>query len=128
MAFEEALAHLIYGGCDMFLMPSHFEPCGLGQMIAMRYGALPIVRHTGGLVDTVPEFSPDLSQGNGFVFHEYSPQALIPAVKKAVAAFKDQKAWTQAMKRVSQLDFSWQSSARRYETVYRQVLEKAQLG
>ena len=76
IAFEEALAHLIYAGSDMFLMPSHFEPCGLGQMIAMHYGALPIVRHTGGLVDTVPELNPDLSQGNGFVFHDYSPWRL----------------------------------------------------
>jgi starch synthase len=124
VAFEEALAHLIYAGCDMFLMPSHFEPCGLGQMIAMRYGALPIVRHTGGLVDTVPKLSSDLRDGNGFVFHEYSPAALITAVKEAVEAFKNHKAWLQAAQRVSRLDFSWQSSARKYESAYHQVLKK----
>jgi len=128
VAFEEALAHLIYGGCDMFLMPSHFEPCGLGQMIAMRYGALPIVRHTGGLVDTVPELNADLTQGNGFVFHDYSPGALIAAVKRAVESFKDQKAWSQAARRVSQVDFSWKSSARRYETIYRMVMERPERG
>jgi starch synthase len=128
VAFEEALAHLIYGGSDMFLMPSHFEPCGLGQMIAMRYGSLPIVRHTGGLVDTVPELSPDLTQGNGFVFHDYSPVALIAAVKTAVGAYHDQRAWSQAVKRISQLDFSWQSSARRYETLYLQIQEKTRHG
>jgi starch synthase len=127
IAFEEALAHLIYAGCDMFLMPSHFEPCGLGQMIAMRYGALPIVRHTGGLVDTVPAFSPDLRQGNGFVFHEYSPEALIEVIKEASEAFQNKKAWLQAMQRVSRLDFSWQSSARRYETAYQQVLERTRM-
>lgn len=123
IAFEEALAHLIYGGCDMFLMPSQFEPCGLGQMIAMRYGALPIVRHTGGLVDTVPQMSADLSEGNGFVFHEYSGEALFQAVREAVEAYRKRAAWSRAMRRVSQLDFSWQSSARRYESIYRQVLE-----
>ena len=124
VAFEEAMAHLIYSGCDMFLMPSRFEPCGLGQMIAMRYGALPIVRHTGGLVDTVPEFSPDLSKGSGFVFHDYTPAALIKAVEKACEAFKDQKPWKQAMQRVGRLDFSWRSSAKKYEDAYRQMLKK----
>jgi starch synthase len=124
IAFEEPLAHLIYGGCDIFLMPSHFEPCGLGQMIAMRYGAIPIVRHTGGLVDTVPQLSPDLSTGNGFVFHEYSPEALVKAVLEATNAFKNKPAWQRAIQRVSRMDFSWQNSARRYETAYQQVLEK----
>ena len=74
----------------MFLMPSRFEPCGLGQMIAMHYGALPIVRHTGGLVDTVPEFSPDLVSGNGFVFHDYTPGALAEAVIRATQVFQEQ--------------------------------------
>jgi starch synthase len=124
VAFEESLAHLIYAGCDMFLMPSRFEPCGLGQMIAMHYGALPIVRHTGGLVDTVPKFSPDMTKGNGFIFHEYTPAALITAVKEAVEAFKNQKSWQQAMLRVSRIDFSWQSSARKYEAAYQKVLKK----
>ncbi len=124
IAFEESLAHLIYAGSDMFLMPSHFEPCGLGQMIAIRYGALPIVRHTGGLVDTVPKFNAELTKGNGFVFHEYTSTALIAAVKEAIEAFKDKKAWLQAMQRVNKLDFSWQSSAQKYETAYRQILKK----
>jgi starch synthase len=124
IAFEEALARLIYGGADMFLMPSRFEPCGLGQIIAMRYGSLPIVRHTGGLVDTVPEFSLDLSKGNGFVFHEYNPAALAEAVKKAVGAFKNKSAWSKAVMRIMNLDFSWQASALKYEAAYKQVLEK----
>jgi len=124
VAFEESLAHLIYGGCDMFLMPSRFEPCGLGQMIAMHYGALPVVRHTGGLVDTVPEFTADLAKGSGFVFHDYSPAALLGAVKKASAAFKEQNSWKLAVQRVSRLDFSWRASARKYEDTYHQLLDK----
>jgi starch synthase len=112
IAFEEPLAHLIYGGCDAFLMPSRFEPCGLGQLIAMRYGAIPVVHHTGGLVDTVPQFTSDMTRGNGFIFHEYSSPALVSAVKEAALAFSHQEMWLRAMQRVSRLDFSWQSSAR----------------
>jgi len=121
-AFEEPLAHRIYGGCDIFLMPSRFEPCGLGQMIAMRYGAVPVVRHTGGLVDTVPGFSPDLKKGHGFIFHEYSSAALLRTVETAVQAFKARDNWFQAVRRLMELDFSWQSSTRVYESLYRQLL------
>ncbi len=80
IAFDDPLAHLIYGGCDIFLMPSRFEPCGLGQLIAMRYGAIPTVRHTGGLVDTVPPLSADFTAGNGCVFQDYTAEALTTAV------------------------------------------------
>jgi starch synthase len=120
-AFEEPLAHLIYGGSDMFLMPSRFEPCGLGQMIALRYGALPIVRHTGGLTDTVLKFSPDLGQGNGFIFHEYSAAALLKAVNEAAAAFRNKNGWSRAVERTMKLDYSWQSSARKYVELYRSL-------
>ncbi|MBI4267087.1 MAG: glycogen synthase [Chloroflexi bacterium] len=123
-AFDNALAHLIYAGCDMFLMPSRFEPCGLGQLIAMRYGALPVVRHTGGLVDTVAELSPDLARGSGFVFHDYTAEALVGAVSRGTDAFKKDKAtWRTAMQRVMRLDFSWQASAAKYEAAYRRVLK-----
>lgn len=120
--FNDPLAHLIYGGCDLFLMPSRYEPCGLGQIIAMRYGALPIVRHTGGLVDTVPELTPDLAQGNGFVFRDYTPEAMIAAVKTAVDAFRGQRGWNQAVQRVMQLDFSWQASTAKYIAAYQGLL------
>jgi starch synthase len=126
--FDNPLAHLIYAGCDMFLMPSRFEPCGLGQLISMRYGALPIVRYTGGLVDTVPELTPDLAQGNGFVFRDYTPEALITAVKKGVDAFKNKKAWNQAMQRVMRLDFSWQASAIKYEAAYYKAMAGKEAG
>jgi starch synthase len=123
VGFEEPLAHLIYAGADIFLMPSRFEPCGLGQLIAMRYGALPLVRHTGGLVDSVPEFDDALSQGNGFVFHEYTPAALQGGLRRAVAAFKNRPAWQKAMQRVMKIDYSWQASAEKYEAAYRAALE-----
>jgi starch synthase len=120
-AYEESLAHLIYGGSDMYLMPSRFEPCGLSQMIAMHYGLLPIVRHTGGLVDSVSQFNRDLSRGSGFVFHDYTAAALLKAVTQAVSAFRDRAVWYRAAERVMQLDFSWQSSARKYLELYRRL-------
>jgi starch synthase len=119
--FDNGLAHLIYAGSDMFLMPSRFEPCGLGQLIAMRYGTLPIVRHTGGLVDTVSEFNDDLSSGSGFVFFDYTAEALTNAVIKATDSFGNKVAWINAEKRVMLLDLSWGMSARKYEAVYKQV-------
>jgi len=123
IAFDEPLARLIYGGCDMFLMPSRFEPCGLGQLIAMRYGALPIVRHTGGLAETVENLADDLSVGTGFAFYEYSAKALLEAIETAVNAYKNKQAWRKAMSRAMSRDFSWQASAQKYESLYRRALE-----
>ncbi len=123
VAFDNPLAHLIYAACDLFLMPSRFEPCGLGQLIAMRYGALPVVHHTGGLVDTVSELSPDLSQGNGFVFKDYTPAGLTSAIRRGTDAFRNKRAWREAMRRVMRLDFSWQASAIKYEAAYRAAVD-----
>ena len=120
--FDDALARLIYAGCDMFLMPSRFEPCGLGQLISMRYGAVPIVHHTGGLVDTVQELAQDLSKGSGFVFQDYDSGAMLTAIQRAVNSYK-KKAWQNVMRRIMALDFSWQASARKYEALYRKALE-----
>lgn len=124
--FDEAVARLVYAGCDIFLMPSRYEPCGLGQMIAMRYGAVPVVRRTGGLADTVPELSADLSEGNGFVFDEYSPEAMVSAVKRSFEAYQNRTAWTSVMVRLMKQDFSWQHSARKYEAAYRRVMRNNQ--
>ncbi len=123
VAFDEPLARLIYGGCDMFLMPSRFEPCGLGQLIAMRYGAVPVVRHTGGLAETVENLADDLSVGTGFVFYEYSAKALLEVIGTAVNAYKNKQAWRKVMSRAMSQDFSWQTSARKYESLYRRALE-----
>jgi starch synthase len=123
--FNNPLAHLIYAGSDIFLMPSRFEPCGLGQLIAMRYGTVPLVRHTGGLVDTVLPLSPDIREGNGFVFKEYEPAALIKTFQIAVGAYqKESKAWKNVVRRIMSLDFSWRASAQKYQSLYRKVVEK----
>ncbi|MBI4289203.1 MAG: glycogen synthase [Chloroflexi bacterium] len=122
IAFDNPLAHLIYAGSDLFLMPSRFEPCGLGQMIAMRYGAVPIVRKTGGLAETVPDLSPDLRRGRGFVFERYESQALAEAVKRAAAGFVQKDAWKQLVERDMQTDFSWEASARKYVAVYEEAV------
>ena len=122
IAFDPALAQLIYGGCDLFLMPSRFEPCGLGQLIALRYGAIPLVRHTGGLADTVRDYAGPDSEGNGFVFYEYSAGALMAALLRALAVFQQTDEWRRLQLRGMELDFSWERSARRYEAAYRQAL------
>ena len=104
-------------------MPSRFEPCGLGQLIAMRYGAIPVVRHTGGLVDTVDDLSTGLDKGSGFVFKEHDAYEMLQAVKRAIKAYKEEMAWRKIMKRIMSLDFSWHNSARKYEGVYQKLLE-----
>lgn len=121
--FDGPLAHLIYSGSDLFLMPSRFEPCGLGQLIAMRYGALPIVRHTGGLIDTVPEITPDLLENNGFVFHQYDFGSLKDAVDRGTRCYTENRfAWNKAVKRVMDLDFSWRTRAPKYDLAYKTAL------
>lgn len=121
--FDETLARHIYAGCDMFLMPSRFEPCGLGQLIAMRYGTIPIVRHTGGLVDTVKDLSPDLNRGSGFIFNTFNVESILSAIQRAVAVFENKIIWQQIINRIMTIDFSWQNSARKYEALYRNMLE-----
>jgi len=123
LAFDNALAHLIYAGCDVFLMPSQFEPCGLGQLIAMRYGAVPVVRRTGGLADTIQDLTPDLNEGSGFVFQDYDSKAMSIAIQRAVDAYKKKKVWQRVIRRIMALDFSWQSSAKKYESIYYKALE-----
>jgi starch synthase len=117
--FDVELAQRIYAGSDLFLMPSRFEPCGLGQMIALRYGTLPIVRATGGLADTVQDFDPVTGQdGNGFVFSEYSQTALLNTVQRAVSAFENKPTWTALVRRALASDFSWERSAQSYITMF----------
>ncbi|MFC4426120.1 glycogen synthase [Deinococcus navajonensis] len=118
---NEALAHRIYAGANAFAMPSRFEPCGLSQMIAMRYGTLPVVRETGGLVDTVPE---DI----GFRFAEATPQALAQACRQANATFQDRPAWTARSERGMALDFSWTGPARQYLELYERLAARDHSG
>jgi len=121
-AYDDGLAHMIYSGSDMFLMPSKFEPCGLGQLIAMKYGTIPVVRHTGGLVDTVPPFNEDLSDGNGFVFKDYSSAGLTGAVKNAINAYNKNPGWERAISRLMKNNFSWDESAKKYVKIYEKAL------
>ena len=116
IAHDEGLARLIYGGSDIFLMPSRFEPCGLGQLIAMRYGAVPVVRRTGGLADTVKDVTQE--DGNGFVFQNYAVPEMLEAMKRAEQSFYQRDTWQSLMRRNMKLDFSWKASAGKYEEIY----------
>jgi len=123
--FDLALAQWIYAGADLFLMPSRYEPCGLGQLIALRYGTIPVVRRTGGLADTVQDAGPELDQGTGFTFVDYSPQALTAVLRRAVAAYRQPEAWRRLQLRAMAADFSWDASAAQYEALYHTALSLA---
>ena len=118
LGFDAALAQRIYAGSDTFLMPSRFEPCGLGQMIALRYGTVPIVRATGGLNDTIREGY----DGNGFRFHPYEISYLNDAIGRALQAYSDKKGWAILRGRGMREDFSWEASAQRYIGLYQWAL------
>jgi starch synthase len=117
LGFDEALAHRIEAGADLFLMPSRFEPCGLNQMYSLRYGTVPVVRAIGGLEDTVEDYD-GWNRGTGFKFGEYTPQALLLAVRRALDAYRDRRAWRGLVLRGMAQDFSWDRSARAYEALY----------
>ncbi|MFN8572193.1 MAG: glycogen/starch synthase [Gemmatimonadaceae bacterium] len=119
IGFDAALAQRIYAGTDAFLMPSRFEPCGLGQMIALRYGSVPIVRAVGGLSDTVSEGL----EGNGFRFHPFEPREFIGAIARALTAFRDQKGWGLLRARGMREDNSWAHAAQDYIDLYRRALQ-----
>ena len=119
--FDEHLAHRIIAGADMFLIPSRYEPCGLTQMYALKYGTVPIVRATGGLDDTVAPFNPKNGKGNGFKFRAYTGRAFFTAIKTAVALFQNTRAWTHLMENGMKMDFSWTRSALAYRELYESV-------
>lgn len=123
LTFNAALAQKIYAGSDMFLMPSRFEPCGLGQLISLRYGSIPVVRQTGGLADTIQNFDPRTKQGNGFSFERYDQIDLYTAVVRAVENYKHPETWRMLQLRGMQQDYSWKASARKYEDLYRKARE-----
>jgi len=126
--FDDPLAHRIEGGADFFLMPSRYEPCGLNQMMSMRYGTVPVVRATGGLADTVIPLSPGSVEGTGIVFAEYSADALSGAVERALQLFREPAALARARRNGMTRDFSWENSARKYLRVYRQVNAARRMG
>lgn len=122
LGFMPDLSHRIYAGADMFLMPSQSEPCGLAQMIAMRYGTVPIVRETGGLRDSVHDNGGE--NGNGFTFKTYNANDMLDAVRRAKHDYEDKSVWTQIVKRDMECDFSWSSSADKYIEMYNEMIEK----
>lgn len=124
LRFDHRLAKLVYAGSDIFLMPSRFEPCGLGQLIALKYGTVPVVRRTGGLADTIENFSPDGRRGTGFSFEGYHSEDFLRAVRRALEAFHQPKLWRALMTRGMQADFSWEASAQRYRELYEHLRDR----
>lgn len=124
LEFNDALARRIYAGSDMFLMPSRYEPCGLGQMISLRYGSIPIVRATGGLADTVTEFDPATRNGNGFSFDDYSGVALFAALARALMVYRNSRLWDRLIRNAMKCDFSWRVSAKKYVAAYREAIAR----
>jgi starch synthase len=122
IGFDESLAHRIMAGADILLIPSLYEPCGLTQMYALRYGTVPLVRATGGLNDTIVPFDPEAEQGNGFKFGPYTEGALMGSVKEAVRLYQDSTTWQVLMRNGMRADFSWDRSAQRYLDLYESIL------
>ena len=118
IGFDEAMAHRIEGGADLFLMPSHFEPCGLNQMYSLRYGTIPVVHATGGLNDTVRNYDSTTGLGTGFTFDEYSSPALLRTLRQALRIYQDAGAWRRMQIAGMKEDFSWDAAAREYVTIY----------
>src|SRR6185369_14515294 len=118
VGYNEGLAHRIEAGCDFYLMPSHFEPCGLNQMYSLRYGTIPIVRATGGLDDSVIDFTQDAARVNGIKFQEYSARALAKAIRKALAIYAQLELFRRYRRNAMKADFSWEQTVGKYLKVY----------
>ena len=116
--FDEALAQQIYAASDMFLMPSLFEPCGIGQLIALKYGSIPIVRETGGLKDTIIPYNKYTGSGNGFSFANYNSDELLAAINKALELYNDKVSWGKLVENAMLSDNSWANSAKNYMNLY----------
>lgn len=118
--FCASLSNKMYAGADMFLMPSAFEPCGLSQLISLKYGTVPIVRATGGLEDTITGYP--LEKGNGFKFWNYSPYAMMDCIRYALGVYKDKKEWSKIVENAMKADFSWDKSAQKYVDAYKDAI------
>lgn len=121
VAYDNAIAHKIEAGADMFLMPSRYEPCGLNQIYSLKYGTVPIVRATGGLDDTIEPWDARSGKGTGFKFTEYNGESLLLTIKHALQAYRDQTSWQVLMRNGMNKDFSWNASAREYGKIYERV-------
>ena len=121
--FDVPLSHQVYAGADILLIPSRYEPCGLTQMIAMRYGTVPVGRATGGLLDTIIDYD-QTSKGTGFIFDAAEPQSLEGAIRRAIRTYRDHRRWRGLQRRGMQQNFSWEESARKYRKLYFQLIKK----
>ena len=124
MGYNDSLAHKIQAGADILLMPSRYEPCGLDQLYALKYGTIPIVRAVGGLDDTVEDYHPETDQGTGFKFKEYEFEKLWQTIQRALAVYRDKPRWLRLVQRAMTQDFSWKKSASQYLALYQKALEK----
>jgi len=125
LGFNAQLAQRIYAGSDMFLMPSRFEPCGLGQIISLRYGTIPIVRSTGGLAETIIDYNADNLNGNGFSFINFSSEDMLDAIDRAICVYNEKpEEWQELIVRALKTDFSWNRSAKKYEELYYFAMDK----
>ncbi len=124
LTFNNDLAHLIEAGSDMFLMPSRYEPCGLNQLYSLRYGTVPVVRATGGLDDTIDDYVSSTGEGTGFKFKTYDSREMLHALHRAVQTYADRPAWRKLMRSGMARDFSWETSARKYIQLYRNLVKK----
>ena len=122
--FDEPLARKIYAASDMFLLPSRYEPCGTAQLIAMRYGSIPVVRETGGLKDTIVPFDENSKTGNGFTFQRYDAHDMFSVIKKALELYKNKEVWSRLVNNAVRFDSSWRNSAREYQALYGRLLER----
>jgi starch synthase len=123
IAYDNALAHLIEAGADIFLMPSRYEPCGLNQLYSLRYGTVPVVRAVGGLEDTIKDDPADPDSNTGFKFRDYTVDAMMGALRRVLAARSDAAGWTALMKRCMGQDFSWEKSAQEYRALYEKAVK-----
>ena len=124
VGYSHELAHQIIAGADIFIMPSRYEPCGLDQLYCLRYGAIPVVRATGGLDETIREYNPETGEGNGFKFSGYTPTEFLGAIRLALALYQDRAAWQALMRRNMALDYSWETVAPKYVSLYQEAVAK----
>lgn len=124
LTFDEGLSRKIYAASDLFLMPSLYEPCGISQLIALRYGTIPIVRETGGLRDVVQPYNEYTGEGNGFSFTNYNAHDMLHTVRRAVHFYHDKKSWNRILNNIKRRDYSWNQSARKYIHLYQQLLQQ----
>ena len=124
LCYDNALAHKIEAGCDMFLMPSKYEPCGLNQFYSLKYGTIPVVRATGGLDDTIKDYNPATGEGNGFKFTNYTVHEFLSKIKEALEVYENKDAWLRLVRKGMELDFSWENSAKHYLELYQRARSK----